>query len=237
MSTVERTGSLLRAWPKDSDWSRWILPLTSSVEWDRLEEMVRKGRNRATVYPAPAQVFECFRLTPLSRTKVVILGQDPYHGPNQAHGLAFSVRPGNPLPPSLRNIFSELENDLGIRPPPEGDLTGWSEEGVLLLNSVLTVRAGEPLSHANQGWEWFTDSVIRVLSQLQQPIVFMLWGKAAGLKSPMLHPDHLQLAAPHPSPLAAYRGFFGSRPFSQANQWLADRGAGTVNWDLNPAAG
>ncbi len=233
MNTAQKTGSLLEAWPIENPWSEWVLPLTDQDEWAELECFVDQERKTRTIYPERSQVFGCFRLTPPKQTKVVILGQDPYHGPKQAHGLAFSVRPGNPSPPSLRNIFKELQYDLAIEPPENGDLTGWAKQGVLLLNTILTVSEGEPLSHAGRGWEWFTDSVIRAISQFSQPVVFMLWGKSAEVKTSMLNPAQLQIVAPHPSPLAAYRGFFGSKPFSRANEWLVERGVQPVNWDLN----
>ena len=194
-----------------------------------------------TVYPPRADWFAAFRLTPPERVRVVILGQDPYHEPGQAMGLAFSVRPGVKLPPSLRNIYRELAADLGRPAPADGDLSPWAEQGVLLLNTVLTVAAGRANSHARLGWQRFTDRVIAAVSALPQPVAFVLWGspaKAAFEKATVncqlsivnSSIPRLLLTAPHPSPLSAYRGFFGSRPFSRINEFLAENGESPINW-------
>mgnify|MGYP002739589154 CR=1 FL=1 len=176
-------------------------------------------------------MFNAFNLCPFDKVKVVIIGQDPYHGEGQAHGLSFSVNDGVPFPPSLQNIFKEINNDLGTPIPTSGNLTRWAEQGVLLLNATLTVRAHQAASHQRQGWETFTDAVIRTLSARREGIVFLLWGAYAGRKAALIdRARHCILTAPHPSPLSAYRGFFGSRPFSQANAYLAARGETPIQW-------
>ena len=189
----------------------------------------------AEVYPARENVFRALELTPPERVRAVILGQDPYHEPGQAQGLAFSVPAGVTLPPSLRNIFTELESDLGLPKPESGDLTAWAEQGVLLLNTVLTVRRGEANSHAALGWQAFTDRVVQALGALPQPVAFVLWGaqaqKKAGWAADSAFP-RLVLRAPHPSPLSVYRGFYGSRPFSQINAFLQKNGESGINWEL-----
>ena len=190
---------------------------------------------RAAVYPPRAELFTAFALTPPEAVRAVILGQDPYHGEGQAHGLAFSVRAGTPLPPSLKNIFRELHDDLSLPVPACGDLTRWAEQGVLLLNTVLTVERGRANSHAALGWQAFTDLVIASLAGLPQPIAFELWGAPAQKKEPLILPaagPRLILKAPHPSPLSAYRGFFGSRPFSGVNAFLVRHGQEPVDWSL-----
>ncbi|HFC6053525.1 TPA: uracil-DNA glycosylase [Neisseria meningitidis] len=186
------------------------------------------------IYPPAEDVFNAFRLTAFDRVKVVILGQDPYHGAGQAHGLAFSVRQGVRIPPSLLNIYKELETDIeGFSIPAHGCLTAWAEQGVLLLNTVLTVRAGQAHSHALLGWERFTDTVIRQLATHRKHLVFMLWGRYAQQKRKLIDSqNHLILTAPHPSPLSAYRGFFGCRHFSQANSYLSRHGIDPINWKL-----
>lgn len=192
------------------------------------------GEKRAgrTIYPPGSRIFRAFELTPVDKVKVVILGQDPYHGPGQAMGLSFSVPDGIPAPPSLRNIFREVEDDLGIRMSGRPDLEGWACQGVLLLNAILTVRAGQPASHSAIGWQQFTDAVISYLSREREGIVFMLWGNFARSKAQLIDSSrHLVLEAPHPSPLA--RGaFFGSRPFSQANSYLTASGRTPIDWQL-----
>ena len=188
-------------------------------------------RNHHKVFPAAENVFKALELTPFDNVKVVILGQDPYHGDGQAHGLSFSVQKGIALPPSLLNIYKELESDLGIPVAKSGDLTAWAKQGVLLLNTVLTVRAHEANSHRGQGWETFTDAVISSLNQIDHPIVFVLWGKPAQSKEKLItNPNHLILKAPHPSPLSSYRGFFGSKPFSQINEFLKKTGQTPIDW-------
>jgi uracil-DNA glycosylase len=188
------------------------------------------------IFPRGSEWFRALDLTPLDRVRVVILGQDPYHGPGQAHGLAFSVRPGVRIPPSLVNIYKELHSDLGIPPARHGFLEHWARQGVLLLNTSLTVEQGQPASHKGRGWEAFTDAVIRLLDAREQPCAFLLWGSHAQVKA--AHVDgsrHLVLMAPHPSPLSAHNGFFGCRHFSRTNQWLEAQGLAPIDWTLPPA--
>jgi uracil-DNA glycosylase len=188
------------------------------------------------VYPAEEKVFNAFRMTPYGETKVVILGQDPYHGAGQAHGLSFSVEGETTLPPSLKNIYRELADDIGCQTPATGDLSSWARQGVFLLNTVLTVRDGEPNSHRKQGWEKFTDFVIEQLNRHPQCLVFLLWGKPAEKKATLIDPSrHAVIVSPHPSPLSAHRGFFGSRPFSKANAALASTGRETIDWAVKQA--
>lgn len=184
-----------------------------------------------TIYPPGSLIFNAFNTTPVNQVKVVILGQDPYHGPHQAHGLCFSVPPGVPAPPSLVNIFKELKEDLGIAIPQHGTLTHWAQQGVFLLNASLTVRAGEPMSHAKIGWATFTDTVIRLISEAREHLVFMLWGKFAQEKAVLIDDSkHLVLRAAHPSPLSAHNGFFGCRHFSKANDYLVKEGMDPIDW-------
>ena len=203
--------------------------------YKKLFQTVNEEYRTRQIFPPADDIFNAFHLTPLHEVKVVILGQDPYHGEGQAHGLCFSVRPGVDIPPSLVNIYQELHDDLGCTIPNHGCLTKWAKQGVLLLNTVLTVRAHQANSHKGIGWEEFTDAAIRKLNEQDRPIVFMLWGRPAQAKKSMLHnPKHLILEAPHPSPLSAYRGFFGSRPFSQANRFLEAQGVEPVDWQIEP---
>jgi uracil-DNA glycosylase len=189
----------------------------------------------SVIYPKNSDVFNALSLTPFSKVNVVILGQDPYHGPNQAHGLCFSVRPPTPPPPSLRNIFQELAADVGIPKPSHGNLEAWAHRGVLLLNAVLTVEAEKAGSHANKGWETFTDQVIRELNDRRDHIVFLLWGSYAQKKAGFVDRSrHLVLEAPHPSPLSAHRGFLGCRHFSKANNYLQSHGISPIDWSLPP---
>ena len=194
-----------------------------------LEERARGQR----VFPPGSKMFAAFALTPWSEVRVVILGQDPYHGPGQANGLCFSVNPGVPLPPSLRNIYQELETDLGVAPPANGDLSGWARQGVLLLNATLSVRAHQAGSHQNKGWEPFTDEVVSRLNNHPRRLVFILWGSFARRKAAVIDRSrHAVLESPHPSPLSAHRGFFGSRPFSRTNAQLREWGAPEINWSV-----
>lgn len=200
-----------------------------------LERFLAKERGEnAVVYPPFELIFNAFCHTPFEKVKVVIMGQDPYHGEGQAHGLSFSVPEGVPQPPSLQNIFKELKEDLGIAPPKSGCLIHWANEGVLLLNATLTVRANEPKSHYGQGWELFTDQVIKRLLERKDPLVFILWGKSAQEKflhvEHQSHSHHLVLKAAHPSPFSAHSGFFGSRPFSKTNEFLKKNGKPPINW-------
>ena len=186
-----------------------------------------------TVYPPREQLFSCFRECPFASVRAVILGQDPYIHAHQAHGLCFSVLPPCPVPPSLLNIYKELQADVGREITPSGDLTHWAEQGVLLLNATLTVEAHKAGSHQNRGWEQFTDAAIRILNEQDRPIVFLLWGRPAQMKEKMLNnPNHLILKAPHPSPLSAYRGFFGSKPFSKTNEFLKAHGVEPIDWQI-----
>lgn len=198
-----------------------------------LREFLKREYRTRTIYPDMYDIFEALKLASYSDIKVVILGQDPYHGPGQAHGLAFSVKPGVAIPPSLVNIFKELQDDLGCYMPNNGCLTPWARQGVLLLNTCLTVRAGQAGSHRGKGWEQFTDSIIRRLNERPEPIVYMLWGNPAKAKRRLLtNGRHLVLTAAHPSPLSAHRGFFGCRHFSKANAFLRARGMGEIDWQI-----
>lgn len=186
-----------------------------------------------TIYPDMYHIFEALRLTPYDKVRVVILGQDPYHGPGQAHGLCFSVQEGIEPPPSLKNMYKELHDDIGMPIPNHGHLQKWADEGVLLLNTTLTVQASRPLSHKGRGWETFTDAVISALNQRETPIVFLLWGANARAKKALItSPHHLILEAPHPSPLSAYNGFFGCKHFSKCNAFLRSHALGEIDWDL-----
>ncbi|MBR5406996.1 MAG: uracil-DNA glycosylase [Lachnospiraceae bacterium] len=214
----------------------WLGPL--GVEFKKpyykvLYDKVRSEYTTHVVFPPAEDIFNAFSLTPLGRVKVLILGQDPYHEPGQAHGLSFSVRPGIDIPPSLENIYKELHDDLGCYVPDNGYLEKWAKQGVMLLNTVLTVRNHQANSHKGIGWEEFTDAAIRILNEQDRPIVYMLWGRPAQAKVPMLdNPKHLILTAPHPSPLSAYRGFFGCRHFSKANDFLIKHGVEPIDWQI-----
>lgn len=214
----------------------WLEPMNGEFRkpyYKKLYETVKKEYETRTVYPAPDDIFNAFAFTPLSKVKVVILGQDPYHEPGQAHGLCFSVKPEVAIPPSLVNIYQELREDCGCYIPNNGYLKKWADQGVMLLNTVLTVQAHAANSHRNIGWEEFTDAAIRALNEQDRPIVFILWGRPAQSKKAMLNnPQHLILEAPHPSPLSAYRGFFGSRPFSKTNKFLQEHGLDPIDWQI-----
>ncbi|MAX67965.1 MAG: uracil-DNA glycosylase [Halobacteriovoraceae bacterium] len=185
------------------------------------------------IYPEVDQIFTAFDLTPFNKTKVIIIGQDPYHGPNQAHGLSFSVKSGERIPPSLKNIYNEIKLDLGHEVPEHGELTAWAKQGVLLLNTVLTVEKGKPASHRKKGWEIFTDKVIQTLSQKKENLVFILWGSPAQKKENLIdQKKHLILKSVHPSPLSAHRGFFNNHHFSKANEFLLSKGLSPINWDI-----
>lgn len=215
----------------------WLRLLGDEFEQDYMRELADFLRRRrgegAVLYPPPAEIFKAFWYTPPEDVAVVILGQDPYHNPGQAHGLCFSVRPDVAVPPSLRNIFQEQRDDLGVEKPSHGSLVAWARRGVLLLNSVLTVESGQAGSHQGRGWERFTDRVIDVINARERPVVFMLWGSYAQKKGAAIDASrHCVLRAPHPSPLSAHRGFFGCRHFSAANDFLRGRGMGDLDWTL-----
>ncbi|MFP5384329.1 MAG: uracil-DNA glycosylase [Gammaproteobacteria bacterium] len=217
----------------ESGWKQALAAEFASDYMAELRAFLRAEKQGGkVVYPPGADIFSAFNLTPFDQVKVVILGQDPYHGPDQAHGLCFSVRPGVDIPPSLVNIYKELESDLGITPPAHGHLEKWAAQGVLLLNAVLTVRAHQAASHAGRGWERFTDAAIAALNAQREHLVFMLWGSHAQKKGAVIdRKRHLVLTAPHPSPLSAYRGFFGCRHFSRANDYLVRHGMAPIDWD------
>lgn len=213
-----------------ADWRECLADAVASERWAQLCAFVASEREKAEVYPPPADVLRALELTPYEATRVLILGQDPYHGPDQAHGLSFSVPPGQPIPPSLRNIFRELEDDIGCKVPEHGLLQRWAEQGVLLLNAVLTVRAGEPNSHKNKGWEWFTDRVIEALDHKNDPVVFVFWGAYARKKGRLVdRTRHTIVESAHPSPLSQKR-FLGTRPFSKINAALEASGLQPIDW-------
>ena len=213
------------------DWLEALRPEFSKPYYRELFSFVQEEYRTRTIYPPASDLFNALHETPLGSVRVVILGQDPYHGEGQAHGMCFSVRPGCPTPPSLVNIYRELHDDLGCYEPDNGHLLKWARQGVLLLNTVLTVRAHEANSHRGHGWETFTDAILRTVSQQDRPIVYMLWGSPAQAKASLLHnPRHLILRAPHPSPLSAYRGFFGNHHFTRANDYLLAHGKEAIQW-------
>lgn len=216
-----------------NDWLGPLKPEFSKPYYRKLYEKVNYEYRHSKVYPPPNEIFAAFDLTPFESVKAVIIGQDPYHGKGQAEGLCFSVKKEVDIPPSLMNIYKEIHDDLGLPIPDNGSLVPWAKEGVLLLNAILTVRAHEPLSHSNIGWEEFTDAAIRALDAADRPIVFMLWGRSAREKKRMLtNPNHLILEAPHPSPLSASKGFFGCRHFSKCNEFLISHGVPPINWKI-----
>ena len=216
-----------------NDWLEPLKPEFSKPYYAELFKFVKNEYSTRQIFPPADDIFNAFHLTPLHEVKVVILGQDPYHNDGQAHGLCFSVKPDVAIPPSLVNIYQELHDDLGCYIPNNGYLTKWAKQGVLMLNTVLTVRAHQANSHRGMGWEQFTDAAIRILNEQDRPIVFILWGSPAQKKAQMLNnPKHLILKAPHPSPLSAYRGFFGSRPFSQTNEFLVKNGLEPIDWQI-----
>ncbi|HIW21522.1 MAG TPA: uracil-DNA glycosylase [Candidatus Dorea intestinavium] len=216
------------------DWKEALKEEYKKPYYKELYQRVMTEYQTRQIFPPKEELFSAFHLTPLKAVKVVILGQDPYHNEGQAHGLSFSVKKGVKIPPSLVNIYKELADDLGCSIPSHGNLEKWAKEGVLLLNTVLTVRAHEANSLQGIGWEQFTDAVIKVLNKEDRPIIFILWGAPAGKKSAMLdNPKHLILKAPHPSPLSAYRGFFGSKPFSKTNQFLVENKIKPIDWQIN----
>lgn len=217
----------------NNDWWPVLKPQFETANYQQLHNFLVDEYGHQQVYPEMHHIFEAFNWTPFSKVKVVILGQDPYHGPGQAHGCSFSVLPGVAVPPSLQNIYKELQADLGCPPVKHGYLRSWAEQGVLLLNSVLTVRAGQAYSHQGHGWEQLTDATIVALSERPAPVVFILWGRAARDKKRLIDlKRNFVVESAHPSPLSAYRGFFGSRPFSKTNQFLEMTGQAPINWQL-----
>ncbi|MEC0370070.1 uracil-DNA glycosylase [Paenibacillus chibensis] len=218
----------------DNDWDEQLREEVDKPYFNDLRYALAKEYKLHTVYPSKENLFQALKLTSYEHTKVVILGQDPYHGPGQAHGLSFSVLPGVKIPPSLVNIYKELHSDLGVPIPNNGYLVPWAKQGVLLLNTVMTVRDGQANSHKGLGWERFTDAVIEKLNEREKPVVFILWGSHAQKKGAFIdRHKHLVLESVHPSPLSAHRGFFGSRPFSKANAFLASQGMEPIDWTLS----
>ena len=217
-----------------NDWLPKLEPEFKKPYYKKLYEYVNEEYQRTQVFPPAEEIFTALHLTPLSEVKVVILGQDPYHEINQAHGLSFSVLPSQPkIPPSLQNIYKELESDLGCYIPNNGYLKKWADQGVLMLNTVLTVRAHEANSHQGKGWEFFTDAILRAVNEKEEPVVYLLWGNPAQRKAAFLdNPNHLVLKAAHPSPLSAYRGFFGCKHFSQCNRFLEEHGLKGIDWQI-----
>ena len=216
-----------------TDWNPLLRGEFVKPYWQELQQFVAAERQRAAVFPPAADVFNALHLTPYADTRVVILGQDPYHGPGQAHGLCFSVRRGVKPPPSLVNIFAELGTDLGVAAPPHGSLEAWARQGVLLLNTCLTVRSGQAGSHHGKGWETFTDEVLRVVDGKDRRVVFVLWGSPARKKKVLVRGEHhVIIESAHPSPLSAHNGFFGSRPFSRTNDALVQAGLPPIDWQL-----
>lgn len=217
----------------ENDWLQAVGGEFKKPYYAQLYKFIKEEYNTKVIYPPADDIFNALHLTPLSKVKVLILGQDPYHNEGQAHGLCFSVKPEVDIPPSLENIYKELKDDLGCKIPNNGYLVKWAEQGVLMLNTVLTVRAHQANSHQGRGWEQFTDAIINAVNAQDRPIVYMLWGRPAQSKIPMLtNPKHLILKAPHPSPLSAYRGFFGCKHFSQANEFLRKNGIEPIDWQI-----
>ncbi|API87986.1 uracil-DNA glycosylase [Marinilactibacillus sp. 15R] len=219
--------------PVENDWKPILKKIEETESYKQLREFLVKEYNTETIYPKKENIWQAFEWTPYNEVKAVILGQDPYHGINQAHGLAFSVKPEVKLPPSLKNIYKELQDDLNITPVEHGYLKSWAKQGVLMLNTILTVRAGQAHSHKNVGWELLTDEVIKALNEREKPIVFILWGTPAQKKRAMIdEAKHKVITSVHPSPLAAYRGFFGSKPFSKTNEFLRQSNQEPIDWKL-----
>lgn len=221
-----------------NNWQELLLPEMEKPYYKKLRQFLIEEYKMNTIYPDMYSIFNALHYTDYNDVKAVILGQDPYHGPNQAHGLSFSVKKGIPAPPSLVNIYKEMKDDLGLPIPTHGCLEKWAKEGVLLLNTVLTVRRGEANSHHDKGWEQFTDYIIKLLNKREKPMVFILWGTPAIRKESMIdQTKHYIIKSPHPSPLSAYRGFFGSKPFSRTNHFLEDQGIDPIDWRLDGNGG
>ena len=218
----------------NNDWDEKLKLIWESKGFNTFLTSIYEEYEKTTVFPPKDYIFNALKLTSFKDTKVVIVGQDPYHGVGEAHGLSFSVQDGIKLPPSLKNIYKELEDDLGIPPSLKGDLTKWAKEGVLMLNAVLTVEKDKPASHRNKGWELLTDYIIKVLNTKEEPVVFILWGNFAKEKAQLItNPNHFIVTSPHPSPFSARNGFFGSKPFSKTNNFLESKGIKKIDWNLN----
>ena len=216
------------------DWNERLAPLFSDERYLKIREFLITEYKNHVVYPDMYDLYNCFRFTPFSKVKAVILGQDPYHNVGQAHGLCFSVQDGIQKPPSLENIFKELRADLGFTPPVSGNLTKWAKEGILLLNTSLSVREHQANSHSKCGWAWFTDNVIKIISEQKENVVFILWGGNARSKKPLIYTKkHFIIESAHPYPLSAYNGFFGSKPFSKTNEYLLSKGISPIDWNLS----
>ena len=216
------------------DWNERLAPIFADERYQKIRRFLIEEYNAYTIYPDMYDLYNCFRFTQFADLKVVLLGQDPYHGEGQAHGLCFSVQDGIPNPPSLENIFKELKADIGCELPKNGNLTKWAKEGVLLMNTSLSVRAHQANSHSKCGWAWFTDSVIKLISSQKENVVFILWGGNARSKKPLIDQSkHSIIESVHPSPLSAYNGFFGSKPFSKTNEFLKSIGKTEIDWNLN----
>lgn len=214
-----------------NDWDQKLQIIWNSPGFQKFYQMIMNEYDKKTIYPPKDYIFNALKLTSYKDTKVVIVGQDPYHGEHQAHGLSFSVQKGVKLPPSLQNIYKELESDLGIKPRSDGDLTGWAKQGVLLLNAVLTVEKDKAASHRNLGWEPMTDYIIKLLNKKDEPVVFILWGNFAKEKAKLItNPKHYIIISPHPSPFSAFSGFFGSKPFSKTNNFLIKNNMPPIDW-------
>lgn len=217
-----------------NDWDEKLEVVWNSEGFKKFYKLVEEEYKNKIIFPPKDHIFEALKLTSYKDTRVVIVGQDPYHGEGEAHGLSFSVQKGVKVPPSLQNIYKELYDDLGIPPKNDGDLTGWAKSGILLLNAVLTVVKDTPASHRKLGWERLTDYIIKTLNEKEEPVVFILWGNFAKEKAGLItNPHHLILTSPHPSPFAARYGFFGSKPFSKTNEFLKSKGLKEIEWDLN----
>ena len=218
----------------NNDWDEKLKIIWESKGFKNFLDAIYEEYDKKTIFPPKDYIFNALKLTSYSNTKVVIVGQDPYHGVGEAHGLSFSVQDGIKLPPSLKNIYKELQDDLGIEPSLKGDLTKWAKEGVLMLNAVLTVEKDKPASHRNKGWELLTDYIIKVLNAKEEPVVFILWGNFAKEKTKLITNDrHCIITSPHPSPFSARSGFFGSKPFSKTNNFLKSKGLKEIDWNLN----
>lgn len=218
----------------NNDWDEKLKLIWESKGFNTFLNSIYEEYEKTTVFPPKDYIFNALKLTSFKDTKVVIVGQDPYHGVGEAHGLSFSVQDGIKLPPSLKNIYKELEDDLGIPPALKGDLTKWANEGVLMLNAVLTVEKDKPASHRNKGWELLTDYIIKILNTKEEPVVFILWGNFAKEKAQLItNPNHYIVTSPHPSPFSARNGFFGSKPFSKTNNYLKSKGIKEIDWNLN----